>query len=286
MSENVNMSLSDSISKRKTTEPRGDREGFRGRRGGRGFRGGRGGRRGDSARPFRGGDRKPFSKFGRGGFKRDGDRERPDKFKADRQSRRPISKLGLKGKFIRRTGPRGARDEPRPDQTERRVEHRIERERPLTEKRRLRVSNLDFNITHKDLMELFSKLGSLTKNKIEYDDLGRSKGTALIEYEKHDSAVKAMQEYDGAVLDGRTITVEFDDDAKKRSGDSGVLRKTITKDFGFERRRERRDDRREDRRDDWRENRERGGRRFNDDRGFRKPFRRDGFRKRGGFRRD
>jgi len=131
-------------------------------------------------------------------------------------------------------------------------------------------------------MELFSKLGSLTKNKIEYDDLGRSKGAALIEYEKHESAVKAMQEYDGAVLDGRTITVEFDDDAKKRTGgESGILRKTISKDYGFDRRRDRRDDRRDDRREE-----RRGGRRFDDDRGFRKPFRRDGFRRRGGFRRD
>lgn len=128
-------------------------------------------------------------------------------------------------------------------------------------------------------MELFSKLGSLTKNKIEYDDLGRSKGAALIEYEKHESAVKAMQEYDGAVLDGRTITVEFDDDAKKRGGDSGILRKTITKDYE---RRDRRDDRRDDRGDDRRGER----RRFDDDRGFRRPFRRGGFKRRGGFRRD
>lgn len=75
MSDNVNMSLEDSISKRKTTEPRGERGGFRGRRG-------RGGRRGDSDRPFRRGgkfDRKPFSKFGRGRFSRDGDRDRRDR---------------------------------------------------------------------------------------------------------------------------------------------------------------------------------------------------------------
>jgi len=114
-------------------------------------------------------------------------------------------------------------------------------------------------------MELFSKLGSLTKNKIEYDDLGRSKGTALIEYEKHDSAIKAMQEYDGAVLDGRTISVEYDDDVKKRKGESGLVRKVISKDYNFERGGRRRfdDDRRDDRRG-------RGG--------FRRGgFRRDGF---------
>jgi len=148
-----------------------------------------------------------------------------------------------------------------------------ERERPVSERRRLRVSNLDFNITHKDLMELFSKLGSLTKNKIEYDDLGRSKGTALIEYEKHESAIKAMQEYDGAVLDGRTISVEYDDDAKKRSGESSLARKVISKDYGFERggRRRFNDDRRD-----------RGDRDFGR---FRRGFRRDDF-GRGRFKRD
>ncbi len=70
------MSLDDVISKRKTTEPRGERGGFRGRRG---FRGGR---RGDSDRPFRRGgrfERIPFSKFGRGRFARDGDRDRRDR---------------------------------------------------------------------------------------------------------------------------------------------------------------------------------------------------------------
>jgi len=85
-------------------------------------------------------------------------------------------------------------------------------------KRRLRVSNLDFNITHKDLMELFSKFGSITKNIIEFDDLGRSKGIAIIEYEKPESAKKAIEEYNGATLDGKVIEIEYDTGKGKSQG--------------------------------------------------------------------
>lgn len=58
------------------------------------------------------------------------------------------------------------------------------------------------------MQELFSKFGSLTKNKIFFDELGRSEainsfiplniqGTAIIEYEKPESAEKAINEYHG-----------------------------------------------------------------------------------------
>jgi len=252
--------LDDAISKRKG-EAKGDKkEGFRK----------------PSFKRFNRSDRfsKPFSKFPARKFGQDrpgrnfrerrdnrgfrDNKSRNDKFDKPLRQRRPISKVGLTRRFIRPTGRPSAQFNNRERERERpQTSQRSERpERPVPEKRRLRVSNLDFNITHKDLMELFSKLGSLTKNKIEYDDLGRSKGTALIEYEKHESAVNAMKEYDGAVLDGRTISVEFDDDVKKRSTESNIQRKVISKNHDFDRFRDRRS--------------------FDSDKEYyRKPFRRD-----------
>lgn len=276
MSTHLNMSLDDSISKRRTDEPRDRRGGSRGRfkRGGFKTRGDRREDRGGFRKSFRGNG---FRRFGRDRFdrfdrdRRD-DRERgprglrdsKDKFDDDKAPKSSLSQLGIKSRFIRRTRP-GAAGGRFGDSRPERIE-RVERERPISERRRLRVSNLDFNITHKDLMELFAKIGKLTKNKIDYDDLGRSKGTALVEYEKHDFAMEAIREYDGAVLDGKTITVEFDDDAKLAGKkESSLVRKVISKDYNFERGGRRRfgDDR-------W--DNDRGDRRF-----------RGGF-KRGGFR--
>lgn len=111
----------------------------------------------------------------------------------------------------------------------------------------LRISNLDFNISHKDLMDLFSQFGPIVKNKIDFDELGRSKGTALIQYAKPESAVKAINEYDGATLDGKQLIVEYVKSQPKPQSTSsevpGIRNKIIKKikdksNFGFSNRRQ------------------------------------------------
>jgi len=52
---------------------------------------------------------------------------------------------------------------------------------------------------------MFSIYGTLKKCGILWDDLGRSKGVALIEYEKPEAARKAIKEYHGAKLDERPL---------------------------------------------------------------------------------
>lgn len=172
------------------------------------------------------GDRKPRRRLGGNRGRRGGNRDR-NRDDRDRRSSRG-----------------GDRSKSRSDRGYRRRDDESQPERKA--KRRLRVTNLEFNITHKELMELFSKFGSLTKNKILYDNLGRSKGIAIIEYEKPESAEKAIAEYHGATLDGKVIGVEYDT-LKKRT--PGIRRKTIRKD---------RDGRRRDRSD------RRGNRRTSD----------------------
>lgn len=152
------------------------------------------------------------------------------------------------------------------------------------EKTKLKITNLDWNVVNEDLMQLFSKLGTVVRNKVIYDSLGRSKGKAFVEFEKAENAAEAIKEYNGVDLDGRTITVEYDEEEiRPRKEFSGVLRKKIYKrsyDRGFDRDREfrRRDGfrRRDDffRKSEGRFRREREGER----RGF-GGFRRGGFRK-------
>ena len=52
---------------------------------------------------------------------------------------------------------------------------------------------------------MFSICGTLKKCGILWDDLGRSKGMAVIEFEKPEAARKAIKEYHGAELDERPL---------------------------------------------------------------------------------
>jgi len=84
-------------------------------------------------------------------------------------------------------------------------------------------------------MDLFSQFGPIVMNKIDFDHLGRSKGTATIEYKKPQSASKAREEYNGATLDGRPLIIEFEKfDRNNRNYDNdrdvpGIRRKVIRK---------------------------------------------------------
>lgn len=268
MSTSLSMSLDQSIAKRK--EEGGGRFS---KRSPKKF----GGKRLFKKRFDRGDRDKPFFKKDRP-FKRDRERNGSGRrFGSDRPK--------FQNRFIRRTGPRPAGSDnedsgPRREREPRESEGHGER-------CKIKISNLDFNITHKDIMELFSKIGTVKKNKIIYDELGRSRGKAFVEFEKQENAANAIKEYNGAVLDGKTITVEYDHDRPRRS--SGLLRKPISRD-NFRRDDFRRDRERGDRGDRGDFKRERGsdrdwrGGRRGEDRDFdRKPFRR-GFR--GSFRKN
>jgi len=70
------------------------------------------------------------------------------------------------------------------------------------------VSNLSFNVQDEDLKDFFTEYGEVTSAKIINDKFtGNSRGFGFVEMSDDTAAQKAIQELDGAVVEGRTISV-------------------------------------------------------------------------------
>jgi len=70
------------------------------------------------------------------------------------------------------------------------------------------VSNLSFNVQDEDLREFFTPYGEVTSAKVIMDrDTQRSRGFGFVEMSDDTASKKAINELDGATIDGRTIKV-------------------------------------------------------------------------------
>ncbi len=70
------------------------------------------------------------------------------------------------------------------------------------------VSNLSFNVQDEDLKGFFEEYGEVTSAKVITDKFtGRSRGFGFVEMSDDASAQKAIQELDGATVEGRAIKV-------------------------------------------------------------------------------
>lgn len=70
------------------------------------------------------------------------------------------------------------------------------------------VGNLNFRSTSEDLERLFAEHGQVDSASVITDrDTGRSRGFGFVEMSNDDEARKAIQELDGADLDGRRLRV-------------------------------------------------------------------------------
>jgi len=60
------------------------------------------------------------------------------------------------------------------------------------------------------LKKLFLKIGDLKVCRFDRNEFGQFLGSATVTYEKPKDATQAINEYNGAYLDDKVLTVEFD----------------------------------------------------------------------------
>eukprot|EP00358_Blepharisma_japonicum_P007306 CAMPEP_0202943844 /NCGR_PEP_ID=MMETSP1395-20130829/4430_1 /ASSEMBLY_ACC=CAM_ASM_000871 /TAXON_ID=5961 /ORGANISM="Blepharisma japonicum, Strain Stock R1072" /LENGTH=166 /DNA_ID=CAMNT_0049641841 /DNA_START=28 /DNA_END=528 /DNA_ORIENTATION=- len=74
---------------------------------------------------------------------------------------------------------------------------------------RVFVKGLDFGLTNGELRDIFIKIGPLKTCGINWDQTGKSKGTAEVEYQKVEDATKAVKNLNGTVVRGRSLVVKY-----------------------------------------------------------------------------
>jgi cold-inducible RNA-binding protein len=72
---------------------------------------------------------------------------------------------------------------------------------------RIFIGNLSYRTTEDQLADLFSQIGEVRSATIITDrDTGRSRGFAFVEMDQ-DAGMRAIEQFNGTELDGRTINV-------------------------------------------------------------------------------
>lgn len=80
----------------------------------------------------------------------------------------------------------------------------------LTTVTKLRVGNLDLNVTQDDIQELFAEIGTCKSVELMTRADGGSKGFAFVVYVRKADAQKAMDTYNGVPLDGRPLKITLE----------------------------------------------------------------------------
>jgi RNA recognition motif-containing protein len=87
---------------------------------------------------------------------------------------------------------------------------------------KLFVGNLSFNTTENDLQDAFAAHGTVLEANLMMDRAtGRARGFAFITMGTDAEAQKAMGAMNGAILDGRNLTVNIAKPREERSGGGG-----------------------------------------------------------------
>lgn len=87
---------------------------------------------------------------------------------------------------------------------------------------KLYVGNLSFKTTNEDLQQLFSQAGTVESANIVTDrDSGFSRGFGFVEMSSKEEGQAAIQQFNGADLDGRSLTVNEARPREERSNGGG-----------------------------------------------------------------
>lgn len=87
---------------------------------------------------------------------------------------------------------------------------------------RLYVGNLSFHTTEDLLLQAFAQYGDVVEAKLILDrETGRSRGFAFVTMATPEGAKKAIENMDGAALDGRNLRVNEAEERKPREGGGG-----------------------------------------------------------------
>ncbi|WP_440998625.1 RNA recognition motif domain-containing protein [Fodinibius sp. SL11] len=70
------------------------------------------------------------------------------------------------------------------------------------------VGNLSYKVSDQELMDVFEEFGEVTSSKVIKDrETGRSKGFGFVEMENDQEAQAAIDQLDGAEINGRAVKV-------------------------------------------------------------------------------
>src|SRR6478672_5334969 len=87
---------------------------------------------------------------------------------------------------------------------------------------KLFVGNLSFDTTENDLQDAFAAHGSVTETNLMMDrSTGRPRGFAFVTMATPEEAQKAIQALNGAMVGGRSLTVNEARPREERSGGGG-----------------------------------------------------------------
>lgn len=92
--------------------------------------------------------------------------------------------------------------------------------------KRLYVGNLAFSTTDDALRDAFAEFGEVVEAKLMIErETGRSRGFAFVEMATPEAARAAIEQMNGAVMDGRSLRVNEAEDRPERGGGGGAGRR-------------------------------------------------------------
>jgi len=87
---------------------------------------------------------------------------------------------------------------------------------------KLYVGNLSFQTSSEELQQLFSQAGTVESASVVEDrDTGRSRGFGFVEMSSQEEATKAIEQFNGKEVNGRSLTVNEAKPRENRAGGGG-----------------------------------------------------------------